>query len=106
MNYTLYTYYLIQSNWCRVKELLDENETPDGKPIEPILSEAIVASAIDANEGGNRKITRNQKRRHNEINHVPKVTHFFVFLYFSRWIIKDELSFNSRSQKWIPKQLL
>ncbi|XP_065218609.1 histone acetyltransferase KAT8-like [Planococcus citri] len=54
----------------QVKELLDEND--DTKPGEQILSEAIAASTIDSNEGGYRKITRNQKRRHNEINHVPK----------------------------------
>lgn len=51
-----------------------------------------------------RKITRNQKRRHDEINHVQMVTYakYIVILYIG---INFEFYFTSLMQTWIQPQL-
>jgi histone acetyltransferase MYST1 len=37
-----------------------------------------IATGIEVVDGGERKITRNQKRKHDAINHVQKVCSLFV----------------------------
>merc|ERR1711976_508173 len=39
---------------------------------EPPQSREVPATIVELTDGGDRKITRNQKRKHDEINHVQK----------------------------------
>ena len=51
--------------------------------IEPEASPAQETAAVigdHVHEGSERKMTRNMKRRHDEINHVQKVITIYVFI--------------------------
>lgn len=61
----------------RIKDFPEDNvDGVNGKKL--LLNKDIAVEGLDAGNGNEnnafRKITRNQKRRHNEINHVQKVT--------------------------------
>lgn len=61
----------------------------------------------DMTDGLDRKITRNQKRRHDEINHIQKVCHFFFVFVIQMEHNLTVISISSRRMlKWTQQQQL
>lgn len=81
----------------RIKEC-PEDDNIEGSNVKDASqsNDAVISGQTTVNNGNNdntfRKITRNQKRRHDEINHVQKVNTFFSYpFFFYLWINFFEL---------------
>jgi len=79
-----------------------------------VIPETESKPILDVIEGeSDRKITRNQKRKHDEINHVQKVSLFICYVYFlalykvyiSLFFIKIYQYFVRAMKRWTQLQL-